>query len=161
MLCMTHTKENWVRVTVAVEHAELGDEVVGDIVQMVITTRIAGKGHVDSGSQDLNVGIFLGDRIIECLEAVGLVRAEATAQVVLIANLDITDSPGLGVAVLGSQSTILGVNRASQELELIEGILDVNVKLSFGDNISVQSETSPNGEDWDVCQSSQVKYILS
>jgi hypothetical protein len=87
---------------VAVEHAELADEVVWDIVQMVITTSVSGKGHVNGGSQDLNAGIFLGNSIIECLEAVRAVGASAAAEVILVADLNITNSPWLGVAVLGS-----------------------------------------------------------
>lgn len=148
MLWKTHTKQNRVRVAVAVEHAELGDEVVWDVVEMIITTRIARKRHVKSRSQDLNVGILLRNRVIECRETVRLVRVETIAQVVLVADLNVTDGPWLGVAVLGTQSTVLGVNRTSQEFELIEGILHVDTNFRFGDTLAVQSETGPHSKDW-------------
>lgn len=148
VLWTTHTKQDRVRVAVAVEHAELGDKVVRDIVEMIITTRVAGKGHVNSRSQDLNVGILLRNGIIECREAVRLVSAETIAQVVLVADLNVTDGPWLGVAVLGTQSAVLGINRAGQELKLVEGILDVDANFGFGDTLAVQSETGPHSEDW-------------
>ena len=133
---------------VVIKHVELSDKVVRNIVQVIITTRRASERHVDGRCQNLDVGVLGSDGIIEFLESIRLVRAQAVVEVVLVADLDVADGPWLGVSILGSQSTVLCVDGSGEELELVQCVLDVEVKLGLGDKIPVQSKSSPHSENW-------------
>lgn len=114
---------------------------------MVITTRRASERHVDSRCQNLNVGVLGSDGIVEILESIRFVRAQAVVEVVLVADLDVADGPRLGVTILGPQSTILCVDGSGEEFQLIQCVLDVEVELGLRDEIPVQSKSSPYAED--------------
>lgn len=57
-------------------------------------------------------------------------------------------------------STILGVNRASQEFNLVEGILNVNTNVGLGNNFTVQTETSPDGKDLNLLSVKSTRDIV-
>ena len=133
---------------VVIKHVELGNEVVRNIIQVIITTRRASERHVDGRCQNLDVGVLGSDGIVELLESIRLVRAQAVVEVVLVADLDVADGPWLRMPILGPQSTILRVDRSGEELELVQCVLDVEVELGLGNEISVQGKSSPYPEDW-------------
>jgi hypothetical protein len=56
---------------------------------------------------------------------------------VFVTDLNEVDGPRVGVSVFRSKSTILSINRASQELNLIKGIFNVDSKVFLRDNVLI------------------------
>jgi len=47
------------------------------------------------------------------------------AEIIFVANFDIVDDPGCGVAERGTERAVGGGNRAGNEFKLVEGLLDI------------------------------------
>lgn len=132
---------------VLIKLVEGRNKVIRNVIQMVITTRRAGKCHINSRCKDLNAGVFLCNGIVERSESVCNVGVQPIIEVVFITDFDKIDGPRVRVSVFSSKGTILGINRSSQELNLVKGIFNVDSDVFRGDDILIEGETTPNGEN--------------
>ena len=136
-----------------VKQIELGQKLIWLPVRVVVTdARFGNSISVGSGARrdDGNIGICFVDRFEKRGESVFLVRlpARSTAcKPVLIANFNVVKLERLGVSELGAFCTPGRIGRSSDELDLIECVVDPGLKLVFGNNVAVKRETAVNTDD--------------
>lgn len=103
----------------------------------------------------------MGKLTIKHVEPVRHVRVLSTVQIIFVADFDKLDGERVLVTERNAQGAIGRRRVAHQELELVEGILDIGRKLLLGENGAVEVQTAPNskhGLDSKVLAPKQVFY---
>ena len=100
-----------------------------------------------SGGDDLEGGIALLDGFVELGEAA--VVAVGFVELVFVADLDVGEVEGFGVAVLCSLGSPPGGGAASDVFDLVKSVLNVGFKIGAGVDVVAEERVSGvDGEEW-------------
>ncbi len=108
---------------------------------------VGNTGGGARGTDDFELRVFGADGVEELGEA-AFVAAGLTIEIILVADLDVLQREGRGMAVLGAACTPDGVRAAGHVLDLIERVLDVGLEVGSGlDALLVHGISGVDGED--------------
>lgn len=133
--------------------SELAHKLIRSGVLMEISGRITHLHRgIARGGDDNNVWVFCGYGIVVGFESVCDIRGFASAEVVLVSDLDVLDRPRLGVSERGAQGPKGACYGTHDEFKFVHGVLDVQTDFRLGNNvgggeIAVEVISRPDGED--------------
>lgn len=78
---------------VLIEIIKLGYHIIRRVVEMIIPACSTRKSHVDSRRQDLDLGVFCLDGVVERLEAIRFIRLQSAVEVIFVADFDVSYFP--------------------------------------------------------------------
>ena len=109
----------------------------------MVVDYVGGGAFDGSGGDDLQGWVALLDGFVE-LGVTGVVAA-GTVEPVFIADFDVGEMEGFGVAVFGALCSPLCGSGAGDVLDLVEGVLDVGFEVGAG--VDVVAEERVSGVD--------------
>lgn len=145
---------------VVVETRKFTHKLVRSAVRVVVTDGIRRLRKIESlfrfagitrcgRSNHLNVRVCFLDGIVKHLESVLAVRfpsSRVSSEPVLVANFDVIQLKGFGVAKCRALCTPGGISGSRNKLDLVECVFNEGLERIFGSHVTVESKSTPDCE---------------